>query len=348
MEHSHEQPSCCESKPRPFYKNKTVLVSAGILLTIGLSYFIAPLVPLRHAFLVYLKIMWWAVLLGLFIGGAMEYYVPREYFVQTLAGKRKRTIVYSVGMGFFASVCSHGVLAIAMQLYKKGAATSSVIAFLLASPWMSLPLTFLLIGFFGITQALYLIFSAVIIALITGWIYQAMEKAEVIGRNPHTVEISEGFSIWQDIKRRFQDHHFSVGQIKKDIKGIYHGALLLSDMVVWWILLGTALAGLAQAYLPPELFRNHMGPDLGGMLVTLLVATVIEVCSEGTAPLAFEIFRQTGALGSALVFLMAGVATDYTEIGLVWINIGKKPAFLLPLITVPQILFFGMVANMIF
>jgi len=43
--------------------------------------------------------------------------------------------------------------------------------------------------------------------------------------------------------------------------------------------------------------------------------------------------------------LMAGVATDYTEIGLIWSNIGKKSALWLPAITVPQILILGYLFN---
>jgi uncharacterized membrane protein YraQ (UPF0718 family) len=61
--------------------------------------------------------------------------------------------------------------------------------------------------------------------------------------------------------------------------------------------------------------------------------------------LAFEIFKQTGALGNSFVFLMAGVATDYTEIGLLWHNLGKRTAIWLPIITVPQIIILGYFAN---
>ena len=78
-----------------------------------------------------------------------------------------------------------------------------------------------------------------------------------------------------------------------------------------------------------------------------MLATVIEICSEGSSPMAFEIFRQTGAFGNSFVFLMAGVATDYTEIGLIWSNIGKKAALWLPVITLPQILILGYVFNTI-
>ncbi len=39
-------------------------------------------------------------------------------------------------------------------------------------------------------------------------------------------------------------------------------------------------------------------------MITLILATLIEVCSEGSAPSAFEIFNQTGAFGNSFVFLM--------------------------------------------
>jgi hypothetical protein len=83
-----------------------------------------------------------------------------------------------------------------------------------------------------------------------------------------------------------------------------------------------------------------------GLVVTLIFATIIEVCSEGSSPLAFEIYNQSGAFGNSFVFLLSGVATDYTEIGLIWSNIGKKAALWLPIITVPQVLILGYIFNL--
>ena len=116
-------------------------------------------------------------------------------------------------------------------------------------------------------------------------------------------------------------------------------------MVLWWIVIGILAAALIGAFVPEHFFMEYMGPDLTGMLVTLLFATILEVCSEGTSPIAFEIFNKTAALGNPFVFLMAGVATDYTEIGLLWSNIGKRTAIWLPIVTVPQILLLGMWFN---
>ncbi|MFH1778207.1 MAG: permease [Candidatus Omnitrophota bacterium] len=339
---------CAPEKKKAWYKNKTFIVSAVLLLASLLSYVFPFLIPFRQSLFMYFKIIWWAVLLGLLLGGVIDYFVPREYISKILASRNKRTIFHAVILGFFMSVCSHGILALSIQLYKKGASTSSVVTFLLASPWANFPLTIMFIGFFGLIKALYIVLCAIIIAVVTGFIYQLLESKNIVEINKNSLATAVDFSIIEDFKRRTRNYRFTIGQITQDLKGIRDGVVSLADMVLWWILIGMGLASLAGAYIPENIFHQYMGPTILGMLVTLLVATVLEVCSEGTSPLAFEIFRQTGALGNSFVFLMAGVATDYTEIGLLWHNIGKKTAIWLPIITVPQIIFWGIIANIVF
>ncbi|HEC95836.1 MAG TPA: ATPase, partial [Euryarchaeota archaeon] len=244
--------------------------------------------------------------------------------------------------------CSHGILAISIELYKKGASTSSVIAFLLASPWANLPITILLFGFFGV-KAVFIVLSALVIAMVTGLIYQVLERKGMIECNHCTMgedkAVLTNFSIIADVKKRFRNYKFTAKNNIEVIKGVFKGSWSLSKMVMWWLLIGMLMASFARAYIPEHLFMTYMGPTFLGLLVTLFFATIIEVCSEGSSPLAFEIFRQTGAFGNSFIFLMAGVATDYTEIGLIGSNIGKKAALWLPVITVPQILILGYLFN---
>ncbi len=70
-----------------------------------------------------------------------------------------------------------------------------------------------------------------------------------------------------------------------------------------------------------------------------------EVCSEGTWPIAFEIFNKTAALDNPFIFLMADVASDNTEIGLLSTNVGRRTAIWFPVVTVPQILIFATLLN---
>ena len=231
------------------------------------------------------------------------------------------------------SACSHGILALAIQLYKKGASVPAVITFLLASPWANLPMTVLLFGFFG-WKALLFVLGAMVIALVTGVIFTVLDRFGLI-EGP-AKDIDEEDVSWDRIT------NFDM---RKSAKGVAIGFVSLANMVLWWILIGILAASIIGAYVPEHWFMDYMGPNLTVMLVTLLFATVLEVCSEGTSPLAFEIFNKTAALGNPFVFLMAGVATDYTEIGLLWTNIGKRTAIWLPVVTVPQILLLGMWFN---
>ena len=338
-------PSCTVSAP--WYKERITIAIAATVAFLIISYVFSPLGPFFDAFMDYLSLIWWAILVGFFIGGVIDYFIPREYIEKYLSKHRKRTIVYSVILGFVMSACSHGILAISMELYKKGASTSSVIAFLLASPWANLPITIILFGFFGL-KAFFIVISAIVIAITTGLIYQHLERKGMVecdkcvaGRD----KSDDDFSIREDARRRWKSYDFTLKNMGEALKGVIRGSWSLSKMVLWWLLIGMIMASVARAFIPHDIFTEYMGPTLIGLIITLLFATIIEVCSEGSSPLAFEIFNQTGAFGNSFTFLMAGVATDYTEIGLIWSNIGKRAALFLPVITVPQILLLGYIFN---
>ncbi len=292
---------------------------------------------LNASLLSYLRLVWWAVLLGFLLGGIIDYLVPEEFIFKYLGRRKKRTLFYAVFAGFLLSACSHGILAISMQLYKKGASIPAVITFLLASPWANLPVTILLFGFFGL-QALYFIVVAMLIALITGFAYIGLEKLGWIEQSKK-VDFNTNEKIKWDKIMQFN--------FKNSVFGVTKGAVNLANMVLWWILIGVLLAAIIGAYVPAHIFMQYFGPSFLGLLLTLVFATIIEVCSEGSAPIAFEIFSKVGTLGNPFVFLMAGIVTDYTEIGLLWTNIGRKTALWLPVITVPLVLFAGWLFNVL-
>ncbi len=328
-----------------FFRDKLFLLALAIVTVLAASYGLAWLELFRSFFVMYVRMMFWPLCLGLLLGGAIDYYVPREYVSLALAGNRKRNILYAVTWGFLMTLCSHGILALAIQLYKKGASPSSVVAFLLASPWANFPLTLMLVGFFGFAKAAFIIGSALVVAFLTGLVFQSMEAAGMIERNPDTFEVDPRFDLVADLKMRRTGYRFNF---HKDLSGIIKGAGALASMVVWWILLGMVLASAAGAYIPAEFFHRFMGNSVPGMFGTLLAAVVLETCSTGTAPLAFEIYRQTSALGNALIFLLAGVATNYTAIGLLWVNAGRRTALWMPVICVPLIFLFGTIGNAFF
>ena len=328
---------CCHAETTDPLKipavGKKLRLFGGLFALVFALSFLEPLAPLNESLLSYLSIVWWAVLIGLLLGGVIDYFVPDGFIVNLLGRRRPVTLVNAVLAGFLMSACSHGILAISMQLYKKGASVPAVITFLLASPWANLPMTVLLFGFFG-WKAAYFVFGAMLIALVTGYVFTLLDRLGWIEASSSLAEVD---NVSWDRVRRFD--------ASEAFRGVAAGAMSLANMVLWWIFIGILAAALIGAYVPAHWFMQFLGPDALGIALTLLFATVIEVCSEGTSPIAFEIFNKTGALGNPFVFLMAGVATDYTEIGILWSNIGRRTALFLPIVTVPQIVVFAVLLN---
>ena len=168
--------SCGHPKvKRSWLLNKNFLAPMALTLLVALTYARPGLAPVRQNLWMYLQMIWWAIGIGFLLGGLLDCYVPKEAISSVLAKKRKRSVFYSVMLGFLMSACSHGILALSIELYKKGASTPVVVSFLLASPWANLPITLMLIGFFGF-KALYIILGALLIAFCTGLIFQFLES----------------------------------------------------------------------------------------------------------------------------------------------------------------------------
>lgn len=331
----HEHHHCHDDDQQPWQLGKKLKRFGGLFLLFFAASFLPGLEVLNQSIIDYLALIWWAVLLGLLLGGVIDYFVPEGFIFKYLGQPRRRSLLYAVVAGFLLSACSHGILALAIQLYKKGARTSSVIAFLLASPWANLPITILLFSFFG-WQAALLVGAAMLIALTTGAVYMLLED---IGWVEGGLAVAQAEHYQWDRVKQFD--------LNASVKGVSRGALNLANMVLWWILIGFMLAALIKAYVPAHAFMQYFGPDGLGLLLTLLFATVIEVCSEGSSPIAFEIYNKVQELGNPFVFLMAGVVTDYTEIGLLWSNIGKRAALWLPVLAVPQVMLIAYLFNLL-
>lgn len=320
---------------------------AVILLTIGAYYAgfddFMPLHHFVHAELEFMGKMWWGVVLGVIVVGFMSK-IPREYFTAILGrGDTFGGIVRAAVAGLFLDLCSHGILMVGAKLYERGASLAQVMTFLISSPWNSLSLTIILISLIGLKWTLVYVVGSVVIAIATGIIYKFMIERGALPANPHKTDLPEGFSFWKDASSRLKTFRPDTKFFKDVAKGGWEDG----QMVIKWLLFGLVIAAAINAFVPDEFFAEWFGPTLVGLLLTLIATTIIEVCSEGSAPIASELVTRAAAPGNAFAFLMAGVSTDYTEI-LVIREFTKswKIAFSLPLITVPQILVLGYLMNM--
>lgn len=286
--------------------------------------------------------MWIGMLLGVFFVGALSL-LPKNLITSTFGETRGLgSILRAASAGIVLDLCNHGLLLIASKLYKSGVRYSQVLAFLIASPWNSLSLTVVMFALLGWQWTLAFIGLSFVIAVITGLVIERLEDSGKVPVNPFTAQTQ------QEPKMSVKEHIEQVRAGRGIFKTVFVDAFRESKMVMRWLLFGMLLAALIKTFVSADFMQTWFGPTLIGLGLTLVAATIVEVCSEGLLPIAADLMTRAAAPGNAFSFLMAGVSTDYTEIMVLKETTGSwKTAFLLPLITVPQIIVIGVILNSI-
>lgn len=217
-----------------------------------------------------------------------------------------------------------------------------VFAFLIASPWNSLSLTIIIGLMMGWGWMIIFILASLLIAGVAGLIVEALERAGRVKPNANRVDLPEDFDVWQEARTGLKAQRYDWAFVKD----VARRSVTASRMVLRWLFFGVVLAALIQVTVPTEIFATWFGATFLGLLTTLLTSTIIEVCSEGSVPIAADLMTRAAAPGNAFTFLMAGAATDYTELLVLKEVTGRlKAALLLPLLTVPQVVAIGWVLN---
>ncbi len=342
---------CCPIDDHKHKKDWIFIFSLGVLLlSVGAHLFLSALYtsPILlhhfvHSILQILSQMWWGIALGIVIVGLMGK-VPKHFFTGIMGyGNQFSGLLRAVLGGVVLDLCCHGILLVAAKLYERGISFPQVVTFLVASPWNSVSLTLILVGLIGLKWTLIYILGSVVIALVTGLVLQALIKAGKLPDNPNVLEIDENFNLKAETAILLKNVELSKQGTLEILKSGWDDG----KVIIKWILFGTIIAASMRTFISPDVFAAWLGPSLAGLFVTLFIATIIEICSEGSAPVAAEIVTNAHAPGNGFTFLMAGVATDYTELmALREITKSWAMALALPMITVPQVLLLGWIMNL--
>lgn len=285
---------------------------------------------------------WWGLLLGIVTVGIIGR-VPRELVAAVLGrGGNFTGLLRAVGAGVLLDLCNHGILMVGMSLYKRGTSLGQTIAFLIASPWNSFSLTLILAALIGWKWMAVFIALSMVVALLTGWIVDRLVASGALPPNPHAVTLPVGYRMGPELRgviRSLKPGWSNYGRLLRE-------GLSGSTMVLRWVFFGFVLTATIQTLVADEPYRGYFGPTIAGLLLTLFATTLIEVCSEGSSPIAADLLTRAGAPGNAFTFLMAGAATDYTEIMSLRSTTGSwKMALALPLISTPQVLLIAWLLN---
>lgn len=345
--------SCCDTPEAPASVRPDLLLWSTLGLLVA-SCIAMPFLPesaeglagrlgaYAHAAAGILGQVWWGIALGVLVGGVLAR-LPQEVVIGLIGqGGTARGVLRASISGVLLDLCSHGILLVAMRLYQRGASLGQTLAFLIASPWNSFSLTLVLVGLIGVGWTALFVLLSMLIAIVAGLTCERLVASGRLPANPASIALPPGFRLTHAMSTAWRDTQVSphlLGSIVVDgVRG--------SRMVLRWLFLGIVLAAAIRAFVPEELFRTLFGPGLAGLLATLLATTLIEVCSEGSTPIAADLFTRAAAPGNAFAFLMGGVSTDYTELMALRETTGSwRIAFALPLLTLPQVLLLGALLN---
>lgn len=282
------------------------------------------------------------ILFGLLVGGLLKVFLSPDYVATHLGKGRVKSVFKAALLGVPIPLCSCGVLPAAAQLKKQGANNGATTAFLIATPesgadsiavsWALLdplltvarPVAAFISAFVaGVLENLlsYREGQSTILPALPALPMALLPMASVAsaacegascgcGEEHHTHQAHQS-SLAQGLwNRLLQGTRYAVNDIWGDLAG--------------WFFVGIAAAACITVMVPDDLITRHLGGGLGSMLLMLLVGIPMYICATASTPIAAALILKGVSPGTALVFLLAGPATNIAALAVLIRILGKK------------------------
>ena len=245
------------------------------------------------------------LLLGMVIAGVLHLFLGKKFISRQLGRGGISSIVKSTLLGIPLPVCSCGVIPLASSLEKEGAHKSSVLSFLVSTPTTGVDSILasysLLGGLFAIFRALGSLLAGIIVGILD-YIFGG-KKDKTKPRLEHSHERMTAVIKWKEFVR------YSFSEIPQDIGK--------------WLVVGTLLGGTISVLIPERLFSQYITSPFD-FLVALLAGIPLYVCATGSIPIASSLIQKGFSPGAALIFLIAGPATNVITLSFVRAKLGKR------------------------
>ncbi|MBD3276963.1 MAG: hypothetical protein GF388_01570 [Candidatus Aegiribacteria sp.] len=246
-----------------------------------------------------------SLVLGLTIAGILHVFVKRERIFQHLGKPGFFSSAKAALIGVPLPLCSCGVLPAALSLKRDGASSGAVTSFLISTPQTGVDSISVTWGVLGFPVALAKVVAAFVAGLAGGTVADAMNH------DPNDAPFKPGCASSNAGSVFGRIWNYSFGTIFRDIYG--------------WLAIGIAVSALITVFMEPGQLADYpllSGPL--GLLAALLIGIPMYVCSIASVPIAAGLIYAGFPVGSALVFLMAGPATNAATMGAVRKTLGKR------------------------
>ncbi len=265
------------------------------------------------------------LLLGFLIAGVLHVFVPQGFYRKYLSKDNKRAVLWAALLGIPLPLCSCGVIPTAIGLRNEKASKGAVASFLIATPQTgidSILATFSLMGLgFAIVRPVAALVTGVCGGLLVN---RLVPEDDAASWQATSCGVETGNKLFRVLK-------YAYFQMIQDIGGR--------------LVVGLLVAALIQVAIPDAFFLHFGSQPLLQMLVILIVAVPMYICSTGSIPVAAALMMKGLSPGAALVMLMAGPAVNLASILVVRKAMGRRFTWIYLLVIVGFAMLFGVAVN---
>lgn len=253
------------------------------------------------------------LLLGFVAAGLLHAVVPSRWLMWAMGGTGKGPIVRAALIGIPLPLCSCGVIPVAVELRKQGAGRGATTSFLISTPETGVDSISVSVAVLHPLMVVFRPLAALVTAVVTGLAVERMTT----GPEPAA---PEGDCC----------HHDAATELQAGSKGLLGGLRYafvdLFGEVGMYLMPAVLVTAVLTTYLTPGAIPDVV-PGRGLQMLILLVAAIpVYVCAAAATPVAAALILAGFSPGAALVFLLAGPATNLVTISAAVMTLGRAGA----------------------
>ena len=235
------------------------------------------------------------LLLGALVAGLLHVLLPPGFVQRNLQGRGG--VFKAVLLGVPLPLCSCGVIPAGLGLKRDGASDGASVAFLISTPQTGVDSVLVSASMLGWPFALFKVLSAAALGVVGG-LFAGESESRII-----PVE-HKPRPTWR--------------------AGLEHAVEMIRS--IWgWLAFGVLVSALITVFVPTgSLSSLGAGGGLLAMGVVLAISVPLYVCATASVPIAAALVAGGFPPGAALVFLIAGPATNIATLGAVYGAFGKR------------------------
>lgn len=246
------------------------------------------------------------LLLGFLIAGILKFTLKPATMKKYLGKANLRSVINASLLGVPMPLCSCGVIPTGVGLHKNGASKGSAVSFLISTPQTGVDSIMITYSLLGLPFAIIRPIAAFITGIVGGALTNKLEHQQAHAYANDTAQ--------EDLPKGW-----------KKIPAILKYAFIdFMDDIAKWLLVGILVAGLISVLVPDDFFLEYLSNPYLSMLVMLIASVPLYVCATSSVPIAAALILKGLSPGAALVFLMAGPATNAATISVLGNVLGKK------------------------